>query len=249
VAAPLDWLTARPIAHRGLHDAARGTIENTAGAVRAAIAGNYGVEVDVQVTSDGEAMVHHDDVLGRLTEGEGRLDSCTAAELKRVPFRGSDERMMTLGELCDLVGGRVTMLVELKSRFDGDRRLPLRVASVLESYAGPAAPMSFDPQQIADLRQKSPRLPRGIVAAKYRPHPYWDLMPLWMRHGMGYLLTALTSRPHFIAYGVADLPALAPLFARHVFGLPLLTWAVRTEAERAKAARYADQMIFEGFRP
>lgn len=245
----LDWLTARPFAHRGLHDIARGLIENTAGAVRAAVTANYGIEVDVQVSSDGEAMVHHDDMLGRLTEGEGRLDQFTAAELKRVPFRGSDERMMTLGDLCDLVAGRVTMLVELKSRFDGDGRLPLRVVSVLDRYNGPAAPMSFDPRQLAWLRQKSPGLPRGLVAAKYRPHPYWDQMPALMRHGMGYLLTALTARPQFVAYAVADLPALAPLVARHVFGLPLLTWAVRTEAERRIAERWADQMIFEGFRP
>ena len=245
----LDWLTARPIAHRGLHDAALGVIENTAGAVRAAIEANYGIEVDVQLSSDGEAMVHHDDVLGRLTEGEGRLDTFTAAELKRVSFRGSAERMMTLGELCDLVSGRVAMLVELKSRFDGDHRLPGRVAEVLSGYPGPVGPMSFDPRQIAALRQKSPHAVSGIVAAKYRPHPYWDLMPSWMRHGMGYLVTALTARPQFVAYGVADLPALAPLAARHVFGLPLLTWAVRTETEQQTAARWADQMIFEGFRP
>ena len=95
----LDWLIARPYAHRGLHDAELGIVENTASAVRAAIAANYGIEIDVQISADGEAMVHHDDVLGRLTEGTGRLDSLTAAELKRVPFRGSDERMMMLGEL------------------------------------------------------------------------------------------------------------------------------------------------------
>ena len=245
----LEWLIARPIAHRGLHDAARGVIENTAGAVRAAIAANYGIEVDVQISADGEAMVHHDDMLGRLTDGEGRLDQLTAAELKRVPFRGSDEPMMTLGELCDLVDGRVTMLVELKSRFDGAAGLPLRVAEILGAYRGPAAPMSFDPNQLAILRQKSPGLVRGIVAAKYRPHPYWDLMPTWMRHGMGYLLTAVTARPQFVAYAVADLPAVAPLFARHVLSMPLLAWAVRTPAERACAGRWADQMIFEGFRP
>jgi glycerophosphoryl diester phosphodiesterase len=249
VPSSLDWLIARPIAHRGLHDAANGIIENTAGAVRAAIAANYGIEIDVQVSRDGEAMVHHDDVLGRLTDGGGRLDSFTAAQLKLVPFRGGDEHMMTLGDLCDLVGGRGTMLVELKSRFDGDRRLPGRVAEVLGGYRGPVAPMSFDPGQLALLRQKSPRLVCGIIAAKYRPHPYWDLMPGWMRPGMGYLLTALTARPQFVAYAVADLPALAPLAARHVFGLPLLTWAVRTEAERQTARRWADQMIFEGFRP
>ncbi len=118
---------------------------------------------------------------------------------------------MTLSDLCDLVAGRVTMLIELKSRFDGDDRLPARVAAVLAGYRGPAAPMSFDPRQVALLRHKAPRLVCGIVAAKYRPHPYWDLMPAWMRHGMGYLLTGVVARPQFVAYAVADLPALAPL--------------------------------------
>jgi len=245
----LDWLIARPIAHRGLHDAAHGIIENTASAMRAAIDANYGVEVDVQISADGEAMVHHDDVLGRLTEGDGRLDRLSAADLKQVAFRGTTDRMMTLGELCDLVAGRVTMLVELKSRFDGDGRLPARVAQVLAGYRGPVAPMSFDPRQLVELRRQAPGLTRGIVAAKYRPHPYWDRMAFWARRGMGTLVPALTARPHFVAYSVADLPAIGPLLARHVLSMPLLTWAVRTAAERQCAARWADQMIFEGFRP
>lgn len=249
VASNLDWLTARPIAHRGLHDEARGVIENSATAVRAAIDAGYGIEVDLQISADGEAMVHHDDVLGRLTDGEGRLDASTAAELKRVPFRGSAERMLTLGDLCDLVAGRVAVLPELKSRFGGDARLPLRVAAILSGYSGPVAPMSFDPLQLHILRQNAPHLPRGIAAAKYRPHPYWDQMPPWLRYGMGSLLPALTARPDFVAYAVDNLPALAPFVARHILCLPLLTWVVRTEPERRRAARFADQMIFEGFRP
>ena len=250
VRAALDWLVARPIAHRGLHDAALGLIENTAGAVRAAVAGGYGIEVDLQISGDGEAMVYHDAVLGRLTEGEDRIDRLSAIALKRVAFRNSDERMMTLGELCELVGGRATMLLEMKSHFDGDTRLPARVAAVLAGYGGPVAPMSFDPRQLATLRQKAPRLPRGLVAAKYRPHPYWDQMPAWLRYGMGALFpAALTARPHFVAYTIDDLPAFAPWFARHALCLPLLTWVVRSESERRRAAGSADQIIFEGFRP
>jgi glycerophosphoryl diester phosphodiesterase len=245
----LDWLTARPIAHRALHDPAHGPIENTAGAVRAAIAAGYGIEVDVQLSADGEAMVYHDDALGRLTEGEGRLDRLGTAKLKSVPFRDSDERMLTLTDLCDLVAGRVTILIELKSRFDGDVRLGQRVADVLAAYGGPAAPMSFDPWQVRALRHKAPNLPCGIIAAKYRPHPYWDLMPAWMRLGMGNLLTGLVAQPQFIAYAAADLPALAPSLARRLMGLPLLAWTVRSEAESARARRWADQIIFEGFRP
>jgi glycerophosphoryl diester phosphodiesterase len=203
----------------------------------------------VQLSGDGEAMVHHDDALGRLTEGDARLDRLSAAELKKVAFRNSAERMLTLGDLCDLVNGRATIMIELKSRFDGDVRLANRVAEVLSAYAGPAAPMSFDPWQITALRHKARAIPCGIVAAKYRPHPYWDLMPAWMRHGMGYLLTALVARPHFIAYAAGDLPALAPIIAKNVLRLPLLAWTVHSQAERQRALRFADQIIFEGFQP
>jgi glycerophosphoryl diester phosphodiesterase len=108
-----DWLTARPIAHRGLHDIAHGIVENSASAVDAAIAGRYGVEVDLQLSADGEAMVHHDAALGRLTEGEGRLADLTAADLAHSVSRRrphDDARRAT-----DLVGGRVTLLLELKA--------------------------------------------------------------------------------------------------------------------------------------
>src|SRR5206468_4928075 len=160
----LDWLIARPVAHRGLHDAASGVIENTPSAFAAAVAGNYAIECDLQITLDGEAMVHHDDALGRLTEGSGRLDSMTAADLKQVRYNAAADRMITVGELCDLVSGRMTLVIELKSRFDGDFRLVKRAAAVLSGYAGPAALMSFDPGQIAVLRAIAPALPRGIVA-------------------------------------------------------------------------------------
>jgi glycerophosphoryl diester phosphodiesterase len=244
-----DWLTAKPIAHRGLHDAGIGIIENTAGAVQAALAAGYGIEVDLQISADGEAMVHHDAVLGRITEGEGRLDQLTSAQLKRVKFRDSAERMLTLTELCDLIGGRAVLLPELKSRFDGDDRLAARVAALLSGHKGPVAPMSFDPVQLQILRQKAPKLPRGVVAAQYKPHPYWDQMPPRLRYGMGSLLPSVPARPQFVAYMNDNLPALAPWLARHILCLPLIAWVVRTQAQRQLAARYADQVIFEGFRP
>src|SRR5437667_1523322 len=137
--ASLDWLIARPVAHRGLHDATAGIIENTPSAFAAAIAVNYAIECDLQLSADGEAMVHHDDTLGRLTDGSGRIDTMTAVELKRVAFRATADRMITFGELCDLVAGRVTLVVELKGRFDCDRRLVARAAGVRARYARPAA--------------------------------------------------------------------------------------------------------------
>ncbi len=245
----LDWLIARPVAHRGLHDAKNGIVENTASAFAAAIAGRYGIECDLQVTADGEAVVYHDDTLGRLTEGSGRLDAMTAAELKRVPFRSTADRMVTLSELCDLVAGHATLVIELKSHFDGDLRLVRRAAEVLAGYAGPAAVMSFDPAQVAALRAIAPGLTRGIVAESRYLHPEWDQLSAAAKRVMGYFGHALRTRPQFVAYSVKDLPAAIPSVARSLFGLPLLTWTVRSEEDRQKAGRFADQMIFEGFRP
>ncbi|HEY8335562.1 MAG TPA: glycerophosphodiester phosphodiesterase [Tardiphaga sp.] len=244
-----DWLTARPVAHRGLHDRARGVIENMPGAIRAAIEGRFSIEVDLQLTRDGEAMVHHDDKLGRLTDDAGALRDRTAAELRQVRFKDTDERMMSLSDLCALVGGRVGLLLEVKSHFDGDRKLVARVAEILKSYRGPVAGMSFDPDQVLALRQRMPDLVRGITAQRSYDDGEWSKLSPAQRGEMLHLRHAFRTRPHFVAYWVNQLPAPAPWIARRVFGCALLAWTVRTPEQRAVAAAHADQMIFEGFRP
>jgi glycerophosphoryl diester phosphodiesterase len=244
-----DWLTARPVAHRGLHDRSKGIIENMPGAALAAVNGNFAIECDIQLTADGEAMVHHDDELGRLTEGAGALLGLGSTALKDVRFKDTSERMMSLADLCVLVSGRVPIIVEIKSHFDGDRRLVARMAEVLRSYSGPVAGMSFDPDQVVALRELIPDRPRGIVAQRDYTESDWPEATITQRTGMRHLKHALRSRPQFVAYWVNDLPAPAPWIARHIFGLPLLTWTVRTAEQRSRAGRYADQMIFEGFRP
>jgi glycerophosphoryl diester phosphodiesterase len=245
----LDWLTVRPIAHRGLHDATAGVIENTGTAFSAAIAAGYAIETDLQISADGEAMVHHDDALGRLTEGHARLADLPAAEIQRVQFKATADHILTLSELCALVAARATLVIELKSRFDGDMRLAQRAAQVLTGYSGPAAVMSFDPDPIAALRTLAPNLTRGIVAERHYSHHEWDAMPASTKRRLAFLLHAPSTRPHFIAYSVKDLPSPAPWLARTLFGLPLLTWTVRSAEDKRQAAHWADQIIFEGLRP
>jgi glycerophosphoryl diester phosphodiesterase len=260
MAAP-GWLTARPFAHRGLHDtakappgnpngdAASGIVENTPSAFAAAIAGGYGIECDLRLSADGEVMVFHDATLERLTESRGALAGKTAAALRNIPFKRTSDRMLSLPELCDMVGGRVPLLLELKSDFDASLALPAALSRIVRSYSGPAAAMSFDPHQVAALRALAPSLPRGIVAERRYDHVEWAGLPAAARFCLPYLLHAPRTRPHFVAYAIDDLPAFAPLIARRLFGLPLLVWTVRTPAQQACARRWADQMIFEGFRP
>jgi glycerophosphoryl diester phosphodiesterase len=137
----------------------------------------------------------------------------------------------------------------LKSGRAGDQRLAARAAQILSAYAGPAALMSFDPAQIMPLRTIAPLLPRGLVAEGRAGQFGREPALAQARRAFVYGRDALRARPQFIAYSVKDLPAKLPLTARHVLGMPLLTWTVRSPEDRQRAARWADQMIFEGFRP
>ena len=78
--------------------------------------------------------------------------------------------------------------------------------------------------------------------------PEWDFLTPARRRELAFLLHAWKSRPAFLAYRVGDLAGIAPRAARLMFGLPVLTWTVRSAQDRTMAERYADQMIFEGFR-
>lgn len=246
----LGWLVAKPIAHRGLHDLASGVIENSPSAATAAIAGGFGIECDVQLTADGEAVVFHDFVLDRLTGETGTVVARKAAELGAITLKGSNDPILTLSAFLDLIGGRVPLVIEIKSRFDGDLTLTKRTVEVVAGYKGhPIVIKSFDPDIVAALRELAPEIPRGIVAMNaYDYGDYVSLSPE-RKHALANLLHFTESRPDFISWKVTDLESAAPYLCRNALGLPLMSWTVRTPEERQRAAAMADQMVFEGFRP
>jgi glycerophosphoryl diester phosphodiesterase len=242
------WLTARPIAHRGYHDRLAGIVENTLSAARAAIAKNFAIECDLQLTADGEAIVFHDDSLDRLTPASGPVRARPLAELKAIPLRDTADRIPTLRELLGEVADRSPVLIELKSDWSGDRRLEAEAARILAAYGGRAAVMSFDPDSMQAMRRLLPEVPRGLTADAFAEGPDWGhLVPLH-RFALRNLFAALEVRPAFVSYGIHDLPAPAPLLLRRL-GVDLICWTVRTPAERERARRYCDQITFEDFDP
>ena len=246
----LGWLIARPIAHRGLHDLAAGVIENSPSAAEAAIAGGFGIECDVQLTADGQAVVFHDFVLDRLTGETGSVVARKAAELTGITLKGSGDRIPTLPAFLDLIGGRVPLVIEIKSRFDGDLALTKRTVEVLADYKShPIVIKSFDPEIVTALRELAPEIPRGIVAMNAYEYGDYERLSPERKHALANLLHFTESRPDFISWKVADLDSAAPYLCRNAVGLPLMSWTVRTPEERQKAAKLADQMVFEGFRP
>ncbi len=242
----LEFLTARPIAHRGLHDLAKGAVENTASAFAAAIAGGYAIECDLQLTMDGEAVVFHDEQLERLTESTGMVKDRTAAEMKSLVIRNSQDRVQTLRELLDQVQARVPLVIELKSHWDGDERLAERALAVLKSYDGPYCLMSFDPDIIAAVRRLSPETIRGIVAERAFD-PYYDALPREKQVELRTFSHVARTRPDFVSFYFEELP-WAPVSALRAKGTPVITWTIRSASEARQALRHCDQITFEGFR-
>lgn len=244
-----SWLTAHPVAHRGLHNKANGIIENTLSAVSAAVKGGFAIEVDLQLAGDGEAMVFHDFTLERLTTGAGPVLGADAKTLQSIPFRDTEDRMPRLSDLLDTVGGKSAIFLEVKSNFDGAPLLLKRMASVLTGYSGPIAIMSFDPKVVDLSRDLIPDRPRGIVAEIFGNDPHWDALTGVEKVQNTHLMHAWRTRPDFVAFNVKHLPSFAAMSWKALTGAPTLTWTVRTPEDRARSARWSDQMIFEGFVP
>jgi glycerophosphoryl diester phosphodiesterase len=245
----------RPIAHRGLHDARRCRIENTAPAFAAAIAGGYGIECDLQPLADGTPVVFHDEKLDRLIEGSGRIDQITRGQCRRLRYKdelgGAKTGITTLADLLDLVGGKVPLLVEVKSEW---RPLPVaflrNIADLSRAYGGPLALMSFDPAVMVAMRDLAPGIPRGIVAGAYEGDGWWlDQLGPQRAYALTHLLECGAVAPQFISYHVKALPSPVTRFLREGLNMPLFCWTVRTPADRAAAARYADAPTFEGYEP
>ena len=252
------WLTARPIAHRGLHDCGRGAVvENSSSAAKAAMARGYAIECDVQLARDGEAIVFHDFTLERLSAHTGRLDSFTAKELRSMRLRGGD-MIATLPEFLAQIGGAAPLVCEIKSRFDGDMRLAERVAACAAAYQGPMCIESFDPIVMAHLRANQAQLqieqiPLGMVAmANYdQENCEWSHLDATNKRALAQFLHFEQTLPDFLSYCLRDLPHAVPHLCRAGLGMPVTIWTVRTQEQRAPALRHGDQIVFEGevFRP
>lgn len=239
-----------PIAHRGLHDRARGVVENSRAAVAAAIEAGYGVEIDVQLAACGEAMVFHDDALTRLTGEPGLLRDYDAAALGRIPLLDGGETIPTLAEILDLVAGRTPLLVEVKDQdgaFGPDvGPLETRVAALLADYAGPVAVMSFNPHSVAALADAGLKCARGLVSCDFEAA---DLsIPDYRRAELASLAAFYEVGSGFVSHDRRDLTRDAVLRLR-ARGVPVLCWTVRSPMEEAEARRHADNITFEGYTP
>ena len=237
-----------PLAHRALHDVSGGRPENSRTAIRAALDAGYGIEIDLQLSADGQAMVFHDYDLGRLTDAKGPVNACTAAELAQIPLKGGSEGIPTLKEVLELINGRVPLLIEIKDQDGamGTNVGPLEQATALaiSTYTGPLAVMSFNPHSVAEMARLSPDVARGIVTSAYDPDD-WPLsteMCDVLRDIPDYDRTGAS----FISHEACDLDR-PRVRALKQGGARILCWTIRSPLEEAEARRIAENITFEGY--
>lgn len=233
----LDWLTRRPIAHRGLHDLNNAVWENTLSAFQAAINADYAIECDVHLSRDGIAMVFHDENLTRLTGAQGDIHELTATQAGALQIGGTKDRIPSLKETLSLIAGRVPVIIELKGTEDKDDGLVKAVAMELKAYSGPAAIMSFDHHLIRRFASDAPNIPAGLTAEGIRTH---DLEAHF---------SMLAHPIDFISYNVHHLPNPFISFVKEKLNKQVITWTVQSEQEQDYSNIYADQITFEGFNP
>lgn len=246
---PTAFLAA-PLAHRGLHDKAAGRPENSRAAIGAAMAAGYGIEIDLQLSADGRALVFHDASLERLTDRNGPVSALTAAQAAATPLSGGDggDTIPTLTEVLALVAGLVPLLIEIKDQTGrlapGPSRLEMATAAALQTYLGPVAVMSFNPNVIAEMARIAPLVPRGLITCDFNPDE-WGL-PEATCAPLREIVDLDTVGARFISHDAADLtrPRVAALRAA---GVPVLCWTIRSAAAEAAARRHADNVTFEGY--
>jgi glycerophosphoryl diester phosphodiesterase len=241
VSAPA-WLVAVPIAHRGLHDATRP--ENSLAAIDAAIRQGFPVEIDVQTSADGRAVVFHDWNLHRLTGLDARVKFTNAADIARLRLAGGSEPVPFLEDVLELVSGRQPLIIEIKNR-KRPCALEPEVSRILREYRGPVAIHSFNPFSLGWFRQNHPGLCRGQISCSFDT----DDMAGWKKFILAHYGMNWMSRPHFISHHWKQLPAIVPILLRGFMQLPLLTWTVRSQQEQASALQYAENVFFEGYLP
>jgi glycerophosphoryl diester phosphodiesterase len=236
-----EWLTSRPIAHRGLWDT-QDNPENSLAAFRQAASQGIPFEFDVQLSADGQLAVVHDAVLDRLTGERLRVGDLDRASLRRLRINGTGEHIPTIAEVLEIADGTPFVIDVRRWHGAGRGELEKAVAEAVRGYEGPFAVQSFDPLAVLRLRRLVGDHPVGQASGHLR-----SAGRVARSVGRAMITNALT-RPAFISYELSALPSVAVNFWRRL-GIPVLAWTVQSAAAEEQAAQVADNFFFDGYLP
>lgn len=231
-------------AHRGLWG--KDIPENSLSAFAAAARAGYGIELDLQLSKDGQIMVFHDGDLRRMCGVNKRISDLTCAQLKTLRLKNSQETIPTLEEALRLIRGRVPLMLEFKGELP-DQALCMRTSRLLDTYKGAFCIVSFSPLILRWFKHYRPSYARGQLVTKSRKTS---------RRGggaVGFLLSHFLlnflSRPDFLSVNVALRRRLSVRLLTRAFRSPCFLWTVKTESEYKDCRMHGFFPIFESLQP
>lgn len=237
-------LSEKYFAHRGLHNNSGSAPENTMAAFKRAVKAGYGIELDIQLSKDGQVVVTHDFHLKRNCGIEGEVAQFDYEELKHFPVFHSEETIPLFQEVLEMVDGKVPLIVELK--YKKGSQICQKASEILDEYKGEYVIESFHPQVLLWYKKHRPQIRRGQLSMNYQKVQGWMRPRYLLMRGL--LLNFLT-RPDFIAYDCRSSRSLSLQICRHLYRCPAYGWTVKSKEELKKVRKYFDGYIFEGFRP
>ncbi len=234
-------LDGRYIAHRGLHDLAANTPENSLAAFRQAAKAGLAAECDIHLTADGEVVVFHDNELRRVCGVDGTIETMTLAELREYRLNGTDQTIPTLRELLKTIDGQVPLLIELKCNGNNYRALCEAANAILCDYQGLYLVQSFYPLAMAWYRKHRPDICRGQLSSGFKGEPLLQRL-------LARLLFNFLSRPDFVSYDHEYAHRLS-LAVNVALGAFPVGWTFRSPEEVKQGKQRFRTYIFELFLP
>lgn len=232
-------------AHRGLHG--NGRPENSMAAFRAALAGGYGIELDVHLLADGNLAVIHDPSLKRTAGVDVQIEDLTTEDLKQYPLEGTQETIPTFREVLALFDGKAPIILELKAERGNHAALTDTAVAQLADYKGAYCIESFDPRCVLHLKKHYPQLVRGQLTENFlagKGKLPWVIKFL-LTHQLGNFLL----QPDFVSYKFADRRNLGNFLVRRLWGVQGVTWTIKSPEDHEAAKKEGWLPIFEGFEP
>lgn len=236
-----SWLVNAPIAHRGLFTSE--IPENSLSAFKNAVRNQLAIELDVTSLADGTVVVFHDSKLARMTGKDGFISHCTLEDLKDLVLLKTNEKIPTLAEALECIGGKVPVLIEIKN-YGKVGALEKEIWKLLQGYKGEYAIASFNPYTVEWFKINAPTVKRGQIASFFKTKEISGIRS-WSLKRMRF--NKKISEPHFIIYASEDMPNK---YLKKYYGvLPVIACTVKSKEEEARLKDYMDNFLFDSFTP
>ena len=214
-------------------------------AFKKAVDAGFGMEMDIQLTKDGQMVVFHDFSLKRMCGVEGKVCEYTFEELQQFSLLKSEEKIPLFTEVLKLVDGKVPLIIEYKIETP-DASVCEVGNEILKDYKGVYCIESFNPFGVHWYKKHRKDVVRGQLSEEFLKNGS-PKTPVYFI--VAKLLTNFWTKPDFIAYNALNYKNWSRRICRNLYGNLAVTWTIKSQEQLDEMRKYFDMFIFDSFVP